>query len=64
MRRRDFIKLVAGCAAVLPLATHAQQTTKVPRIGVDMPVQAPTKYQLVINLKTSHLQQIADQVIE
>jgi putative ABC transport system substrate-binding protein len=39
----------------------------------DMPVQAPTKYQLVINLKTSktlgldvpmHLQQIADEVIE
>jgi ABC-type uncharacterized transport system substrate-binding protein len=39
----------------------------------DMPVQAPTKYQLVINLKTAktlsldvppHLQQIADEVIE
>jgi putative ABC transport system substrate-binding protein len=39
----------------------------------DMPVQAPTKYQLVINLKTAkvlgldvpaHLQQLADEVIE
>jgi putative ABC transport system substrate-binding protein len=39
----------------------------------DMPVQAPTKYQLVINLKTAkalglnvpvHLQQIADEIIE
>ena len=39
----------------------------------EMPVQAPTKYQLVINLKTAkglgldvpvHLQQIADDVIE
>jgi putative ABC transport system substrate-binding protein len=38
-----------------------------------MPVQAPKKYQLVINLKTAkapgldvpmHLQQIADEVIE
>ena len=38
-----------------------------------MPIQAPTKYQLVINLKTAkalgldvpvHLQQIADEVIE
>jgi putative ABC transport system substrate-binding protein len=39
----------------------------------DMPIQAPTKYQLVINLQTAkalgldvpaHLQQIADEVIE
>ena len=39
----------------------------------DMPVQAPTKYQLVINLKTAkalgidvplHLQQLADEVME
>jgi putative ABC transport system substrate-binding protein len=39
----------------------------------EMPVQAPTKYQLVINLKTAkalgldvptQLQQIADEVIE
>jgi putative ABC transport system substrate-binding protein len=40
MRRRDFIKVVTGCAAVLPLATHAQQTTKVPRIGVLAPGRA------------------------
>src|SRR5215510_8655975 len=40
MRRRDFIKVVAGCAAILPLATHAQQTTKVPRIGILAPGRA------------------------
>jgi putative ABC transport system substrate-binding protein len=32
MRRRDFIKFVAGSAAVWPLATHAQQS-KMARIG-------------------------------
>jgi putative ABC transport system substrate-binding protein len=39
----------------------------------NMPIQAPTKYQLVINLKTAkalglevplHLQQLADELIE
>src|SRR5215510_14389772 len=40
MRRRDFIKVVSGCAVALPLATHAQQTSKVPRIGVLAPGRA------------------------
>src|SRR5262245_31680465 len=40
MRRRDFIKVVTGCVAVLPLATHAQQTSRVPRIGVLAPGRA------------------------
>ena len=37
MRRRDFIKLVAVCAAAEPLRAHAQQATKVVRIGVLAP---------------------------
>jgi len=40
MRRRDFIKVIAGCAATRPLAAYAQQTTKVPRIGILAPGRA------------------------
>ena len=34
MRRRDFIKVVAGSAAVWPLGVHAQQPDTVRRVGV------------------------------
>jgi putative tryptophan/tyrosine transport system substrate-binding protein len=34
MRRRDFIKVIAGLAAARPLAAHTQQATKMPQIGV------------------------------
>jgi putative ABC transport system substrate-binding protein len=33
MRRRDLIKAIAGSAAVWPLATHAQESIKIWRIG-------------------------------
>jgi len=34
MRRRDFIKAIAGSATVRPLAVRAQQADRVPLIGV------------------------------
>jgi putative tryptophan/tyrosine transport system substrate-binding protein len=33
MRRRDFVKAIAGSVALWPLAIRAQQTGKLPTIG-------------------------------
>ena len=34
MRRRDFIKIIAGSTAAWPLIVRAQQTDRIPRVGV------------------------------
>ena len=58
MRRRDFIRIVAGSAATLPLGLHAQQPERMRRIGVILAATADdTEFQAWLGAFLQGLQQ-------
>src|SRR5215469_16394813 len=58
MRHREFITLLGGAAAAWPLAAHAQQVMKMPRIGLLSPGRSelpdPTRNMLNAFLQGLH----------
>ena len=51
--RRAFVTGLALGLLARPLTTHAQPAEKVYRVGILSSLEQPTKYELVINLKTA-----------
>jgi putative ABC transport system substrate-binding protein len=58
MRRRDFIKVVAGSAVTWPHAAHAQQSERLRRVGVLVSTNMDADQQADVSAFVQALQQL------